>query len=39
MYQRIELQQLIKRLEAPRQFIQVIMGPRQVGKYIHGGRL
>ncbi len=32
MYQRIEYQVLMKRLEEPRRFIQVVMGPRQVGK-------
>ena len=32
MFQRIHLQHLIKRVNEPRQFIQVVMGPRQVGK-------
>ena len=32
MFQRSYLQGLIKRVEEPRRFIQVVMGPRQVGK-------
>ncbi|MEO6812934.1 MAG: ATP-binding protein [Ginsengibacter sp.] len=32
MFQRNELQSLEKRITEPRKFIQVIMGPRQVGK-------
>jgi predicted AAA+ superfamily ATPase len=32
MFERRHLQQLIKRMKEPRKFIQVIMGPRQVGK-------
>lgn len=32
MYQRVDYQKLKKRLEEPRRFIQVVMGPRQVGK-------
>jgi predicted AAA+ superfamily ATPase len=32
MFQRFHLQHLIKRVNEPRQFIQVVMGPRQVGK-------
>ncbi len=32
MFERSELQVLKKRIEEPRRFIQVIMGPRQVGK-------
>jgi predicted AAA+ superfamily ATPase len=32
MYQRSKLKELIRRIGEPRQFIQVIMGPRQVGK-------
>ena len=32
MYKRIHYQVLIKRLKEPRKFIQVIIGPRQVGK-------
>lgn len=32
MYQRTECQILRKRLEGPRRFIQVVMGPRQVAK-------
>lgn len=32
MYKRAPLKNLLKRLEEPRQFIQVLMGPRQVGK-------
>jgi uncharacterized protein len=32
MYERPHLQPLIERLQEPRRFIQVLMGPRQVGK-------
>ncbi len=32
MYKRAEYQTIKKRLEEPRRFIQVVMGPRQVGK-------
>lgn len=32
MFQRVYLQQLITRMNEPKQFIQVLMGPRQVGK-------
>lgn len=32
MFQRSHLQQLIKRVNEPRRFIQVVLGPRQVGK-------
>ena len=32
MFQRIDYQVIKKRLEEPRRFIQVVMGPRQVGK-------
>lgn len=32
MYKRAEYQTIKKRLEEPRKFIQVVMGPRQVGK-------
>lgn len=32
MFERPHLQQIIKRMEEPRKFIQVIFGPRQVGK-------
>lgn len=32
MYQRTEYQTIKSRLEEPRKFIQVVMGPRQVGK-------
>jgi predicted AAA+ superfamily ATPase len=32
MFERIHLQHLTTRLKEPRQFIQVILGPRQVGK-------
>lgn len=32
MYERPPLKDLISRMKEPRQFIQVIMGPRQVGK-------
>lgn len=32
MYKRAEYQTIRERLEEPRKFIQVVMGPRQVGK-------
>ncbi len=32
MFERPYIQQLINRLNEPRTFIQVLMGPRQVGK-------
>src|SRR5665647_2794774 len=32
MYERAPLKDLIKRMKEPRRFIQVLMGPRQVGK-------
>ena len=32
MFERHHLQTLIKRMHEPRRFLQVIMGPRQVGK-------
>ena len=32
MFQRSEYQIIKKRIEEPRKFIQVVMGPRQVGK-------
>ena len=32
MFERPHLQILIKRMHEPRRFLQVIMGPRQVGK-------
>ena len=32
MYKRPEYQIIKKRIEEPRRFIQVVMGPRQVGK-------
>jgi predicted AAA+ superfamily ATPase len=32
MFQRNQLLILIKRMQEPRRFLQVIMGPRQVGK-------
>jgi uncharacterized protein len=32
MFERFHLQELIKRMQEPRKFIHVIMGPRQVGK-------
>ena len=32
MFERHHLQPLIKRIQEPRRFIQVVMGPRQVGK-------
>jgi predicted AAA+ superfamily ATPase len=32
MHERIHLQQLTHRIGTPRKFLQVLMGPRQVGK-------
>ncbi|MGZ3888764.1 MAG: AAA family ATPase, partial [Flavisolibacter sp.] len=32
MFQRPHLQGIIRRVQEPRRFLQVIMGPRQVGK-------
>ena len=32
MIQRVEIKELTERLKEPRKFIQVIVGPRQVGK-------
>lgn len=32
MYKRVEYKQIISRLGEPRRFIQVVMGPRQIGK-------
>lgn len=32
MFERPQLQSLIKRIQEPRRFLQVLMGPRQVGK-------
>src|ERR1022692_1702378 len=32
MFERSVLQQFIKRIKEPRRFMQVVMGPRQVGK-------
>jgi len=32
MYERIELQRVIKVLNEPKRFIQVLVGPRQIGK-------
>src|ERR1700744_2429493 len=32
MFERRQLQALIKRIQEPRRFLQVLMGPRQVGK-------
>lgn len=32
MFERYHLQTLIKRMQEPRRFLQIIMGPRQVGK-------
>ncbi len=32
MYKRSHFQEIVKRLKEPRRFIQVITGPRQVGK-------
>ena len=32
MYQRLHFQKVIKRIEGPRRFMQVLAGPRQVGK-------
>jgi hypothetical protein len=39
MFQRIHFQSLSKRLEEPKRFIQVISGPRQVGKSTLVGQL
>jgi predicted AAA+ superfamily ATPase len=39
MYERSHLQLFIKRINEPRKFIQVIMGPRQVGKTTLVGQL
>ena len=39
MFERSHLQKLIKRVQEPRRFIQVIMGPRQVGKTTLVGQL
>lgn len=39
MFQRIHFQQLSKRLQEPRTFLQVIVGPRQVGKTTLVGQL
>jgi len=39
MYERSYLQHFIKRIKEPRRFIQVIMGPRQVGKTTLVGQL
>ncbi|MFC0517655.1 ATP-binding protein [Mucilaginibacter angelicae] len=39
MYERSYLQLFIKRIKEPRRFIQVIMGPRQVGKTTLVGQL
>lgn len=39
MFQRAHLQQLIKRMNEPRKFIQVLTGPRQVGKTTLVGQL
>ena len=32
MYKRAQYQTIIKRLKEPRHFLQVVLGPRQVGK-------
>ena len=32
MFERLHLQQVVKRIHEPRKFIQVILGPRKVGK-------
>lgn len=32
MYKRAEYQTITNRLKEPRKFIQVVMGPRQIGK-------
>ena len=32
MFERTHLQEVMRRLDEPRKFIQVLMGPRQVGK-------
>lgn len=39
MFQRHYFQQVMKRIEEPRKFIQVLMGPRQVGKTTLVGQL
>lgn len=39
MFERLHLQSLISRLSEPRKFIQVIIGPRQVGKTTLVGQL
>jgi predicted AAA+ superfamily ATPase len=39
MYERVYLQQLATRLKEPKRFIQVLMGPRQVGKTTLIGQL
>ena len=39
MYEQSELQKLIGRINEPRRFIQVLMGPRQVGKTTLVGQL
>jgi hypothetical protein len=39
MFERVYLQQLITRLKEPKRFIQVLMGPRQVGKTTLIGQL
>ena len=39
MYERSHLQLLIKRIEEPRRFITVVLGPRQVGKTTVVGQL
>ena len=35
MYKRVQYNTLAKRVAEKRRFIQVIMGPRQVGMFIH----
>ncbi len=32
MFERAHLKQLITRMQEPRRFLQVVIGPRQVGK-------
>ena len=32
MYKRVQYQTITKRLKEPRHFLQVVLGPRQVGK-------
>ena len=39
MFQRIHFQLFIKRLKEPRSFIQVLAGPRQVGKTTLAGQV